>query len=274
MKPRSQPKPDSARQAIIPDAGKADIHMHTDASDGGPSPAELLEHVQRRTDLDVIAITDHDTIAGALEAKRLHERGEYRFDLVIGQEVTSSDGHILALFIDRPITKERSARQTIREIHALGGLAVAAHPLLTLRYIDPDMLTADGVGVDVLMSEQFDGVEIINGSPTMKEENARVRMLNRTVLFRAETGGSDAHIKEAIGKGYTLFPGKTATDLRKAIERKTTEAVGTRYRVRELLKYLRFFAKLKLREFGKKAFGKVRRRASRSTVEDAAKARR
>lgn len=233
--------------------------MHTTASDGKPSPADLLEFVEQKTDLDVIAITDHDTVKGALEAKKLHEAGEYRFDLIVGEEVTSQAGHILALFVEKPIPKEQTAEETVRLIHEQGGLAIAAHPLLTLKYIDPDMLTADGVGVDVLMSVQFDGVEIVNGSPTMKEENARVRMLNRTILFRAETGGSDAHIKEAIGKGYTLFPGKTAKDFRRAIEQKMTEGVGTKYRIRELLKYLRFFGKLKIREFGKKAVGKIRR---------------
>ncbi|MSU76187.1 PHP domain-containing protein [Patescibacteria group bacterium] len=250
---------DTARQTLIPGAGKADIHTHTNASDGKPSPMELLKHVEEKTDLDVIAVTDHDTTTGALEAQKLHEQGDYRFDLIVGQEVTSRAGHIIALFIEKPIPKERSAEETVRLIHEQGGLAIAAHPLLTLKHIDPDMLTADGVGVDTLMSIQFDGVEIINGSPLMKDENTRTRMLNRTVIFRAETGGSDAHIKEAVGKGYTLFPGRTAQDFRKAVEQKTTEAVSTTYRARELLKYVRFFGKMKIREFGKKAFGKIRK---------------
>lgn len=259
-------KPDHARQAIIPEAGTADLHIHTNASDGAPSPAKLLTYVEHETDLDVIAITDHDTLKGAREAKRLHDRGNYRFDLVIGQEVTSRAGHILALFITKTIPKERSVAETLRLIHAQGGLAIAAHPLLTMRYIDPDMLTANGVGVDSLMTEQFDGVEIINGGPTMGQENSRTRLLNRTILFRAETGSSDAHIVEAVGKGYTLFPGRTATDLRRAIEQKTTEAVSTRYRIRELLKYLRFFIKLKIREFGKKLLIRTKRRKQRKLV--------
>ncbi len=245
------------RDPLMPSAGKADVHVHTTASDGSASPRELLEHVERETDLDVLAITDHDTIDGALEAKRIHAAGDYRFDLVIGQEVTSSGGHILALFLTKPIPKERSPEETIRRIHQQGGLAVAAHPMLVMRYIDPDMLTANGVGADVLMSEQFDGVEIVNGSPTMRDENARARLLNRTVLFRAETGGSDAHILEAVGKGYTLFPGRTAKDLRRAIGQKTTEAVSSRYRLRELLRYLRFFLKMKLRETGKRLFSVI-----------------
>ncbi|MDP3999908.1 MAG: CehA/McbA family metallohydrolase [bacterium] len=260
---------------LMPDAGKADLHMHTTASDGNASPKRLLDHVEQRTDLDVIAITDHDTMDGALEAKRIHEAGDYRFDLILGQEVTSTAGHILGLFIEKPVPKERSAEETIRLIHKQGGLAIAAHPMLVMRYTDPDMLTADGVGADVLLGEQFDGVEIVNGSPTLGNENARARLLNRTILFRAETGGSDAHILDAIGKGYTLFPGRTAADLRRAVEQKTTEAVSTKYRIRELLRYGRFFMKMKFRETGKRMFalfgqGRRKERARASASADPA----
>lgn len=259
MAKRSPTEHDSLYQAIIPEAGKADVHIHTDASDGAATPREVLEYAEHHTDLDLIAITDHDTIDGAREAAKLHAAGNYRFDFIIGEEVTSTAGHILALFIKEPIPKELSPHETIRVIRDQGGIAIAAHPMLILRYIDPDMLTADGVGVDVLMAERFDGLEIVNGGPTMGRENSRAKLLNRSILFRAETGSSDAHIVEAIGKGYTLFPGKTATDFRRAIEQKTCEAVSTRYHVRELLKYLKFFLKMKFRETGKRIFGKVKK---------------
>ncbi len=249
---------DPIQRAIIPRAGKADIHVHTSASDGAPSPRQLLEYIEHHTDLDVVAITDHDTLDGALEAAALHRDGDYRFDLIIGEEVTSTAGHIIGLFLTKAIPAELSAQETIKRIHRQGGLAIAAHPLLAAIHMNPDMLTSRGVGVDVLMNEQFDGIEIINGSPTMKKENARARMLNRTVMFRAELGGSDAHIPEAVGKGYTLFPGQTAAELRQAIEQKTTEAVSARYHVREVLKYVRFFLKMKIREIGRILVGGVR----------------
>ena len=261
---RTETEHTSAHQALIPDAGKADVHMHTTASDGAPTPQQLLDYVDQHTDLDVIAITDHDTIAGALEAKKLHQRGDYRFDLIVGEEVTSTAGHILALFIEQEIPKELPPHETVRLIHEQGGLAIAAHPLLVMHYIDPDMLTADGVGIDVLLNEQFDAVEIVNGGPTMRTENARVKLLNRTILFRAETGSSDAHILEAIGKGYTLFPGTTAREFRAAIEQKTTEPVSAKYRIKELLKYVKFFFKAKMRETGKRLFGKRRIRGARA----------
>lgn len=245
-------------QAIIPGAGKADVHIHTTASDGGASPKAVLEYIEHETDLDVVAITDHDTLAGAQEAKRNHDAGKYRFDLVMGAEITSTAGHILGLFLTEEIPKELSPRETIQRIHDQGGIAIAAHPLLILKYIDPDMLTADGVGIDVLMNEGFDAVEIVNGGPTMKNVNARARLLNRSLLFRAETGSSDAHILEAIGKGYTLFPGKSADDFRRAVAQKTTEAVSSRYHVLELLKYLKLFLKIKVREMGKRVFRRRR----------------
>ncbi len=260
----TRPKHEPAFEALIPQAGKADVHMHTVASDGAAKPQELLDYVEHETDLDVIAITDHDTMTGALAVQKIYDQGNYRFDLIIGQEVTSQSGHILALFIEQPIPKELTAHETVRLIHEQGGLAIAAHPLLKLKYIDPDMLTADGVGVDVLLAEQFDGIEIINGAPATKKVNARAQLLNRSVLFRAEVGGSDAHILNAIGKAYTLFPGQTAREFRVAIEQKTTEAVSTRYRITELLKYLKFFLKMKVREMGKRIFkNRANRRATK-----------
>lgn len=253
-KKKTETQHGSAFESLIPDAGKADIHIHTTASDGGATAQQVLDYVEQHTDMDVIAIADHDTLDGALEAKRIYDQGNYRFDLIIGEEVTSTAGHIIGLFLDKEIPKELSPRETIELIHAQGGLAIAAHPLLILKYIDPDMLTADGVGIDVLMSEQFDAIEIINGGPTMKNVNSRARLLNRSLLFRAEIGSSDAHIPEAVGKGYTLFPGKSAEDFRRAVEQKTTEAVSTKYHVSELLKYLKLFAKMKMRETGKRLF--------------------
>ncbi len=258
---KSKKSHDRAFSTLIPTAGKADIHIHSTASDGKPTPREILDYVESHTDLDVIAITDHDTMEGAFEAEKIYKEGNYRFDLILGQEVTSQSGHILALYIDKPIPSELSATETIKRIHEQGGLAIAAHPLLILRYIDPDMLTADGVGVDVLMQEPFDAVEIINASPVMKRENRRARLLNRSIIFRAETGSSDSHILEAIGKGYTLFPGRSAEDFRRSIEQKTTEAVSKKYRIREILKYVRFYAKMKLRETGKRLFRLTSRKA-------------
>src|SRR5579864_5949071 len=81
--------------------GRADLHMHTTASDGWPAPRELVDYA-RATGLDVIAVTDHDTIEGALRACD-HASGRSRLQVIIGEEVSSRDGHIVALFIEKRI---------------------------------------------------------------------------------------------------------------------------------------------------------------------------
>ena len=107
--------------------GRADLHMHTTESDGWPSPYELVDYA-RATRLNVIAVTDHDTIEGALRAADYVAGSSSRLDVVVGEEVSSRDGHIVALFIERRIRPGMSAAATVHAIHDQGGLAVAVHP--------------------------------------------------------------------------------------------------------------------------------------------------
>jgi len=106
--------------------GRADLHMHTTASDGWPSPQKLVDHA-RVVGLDVIAVTDHDTIEGALRAAE-HAARRTKLQVVVGEEVSSRDGHIVALFIERRIRPGMTAAATVHAIHDQGGLAVAVHP--------------------------------------------------------------------------------------------------------------------------------------------------
>src|SRR5438874_11379289 len=77
--------------------GKADLHLHTTVSDGMASVAALLEYVEQQTDLDVIAVTDHEDAAGGLRAQELAAKHRYRFEVVPGAEITTRHGHVLAL---------------------------------------------------------------------------------------------------------------------------------------------------------------------------------
>src|SRR5215467_2671773 len=76
---------------------RADLHIHSTYSDGIPTIEQILEHTERQTNLDVIAITDHNTIDGSRRARDLWARGSYRFDFVVGEEVSTNEGHLLAL---------------------------------------------------------------------------------------------------------------------------------------------------------------------------------
>jgi predicted metal-dependent phosphoesterase TrpH len=222
---------------------KADLHIHTKFSDGKEEISDLLEYIEAKTNVDCIAITDHDTIEGALEAEKFAENKNYRFDVIVGEEVSSLEGHILGLFLKKTIPSGLPAHKVLVEIHAQGGIAIASHPLESTRFKNPNMITMDGVGAATLLKERhhFDGIEVVNATPTMEDENIRASALNKTLLGLAETGSSDAHIKEAVGRGYTLYEGKTAKDLRRAILRRQTQGVHADWTLFVLIKYLFFF---------------------------------
>ena len=111
----------------IPYHGTADLHVHTTASDGISPVDDLLDYIAiYRPNLDVIAITDHDTLDASLRA--YENRQHYPFDIVPGVEVSSRAGHILALWVTTPIRRDMDLADTVAAIHEAGGLAVLAHP--------------------------------------------------------------------------------------------------------------------------------------------------
>jgi len=217
--------------AVVP-RGRADLHMHTTASDGWPSPYELVDHA-RLCGLDVIAVTDHDTMEGALRAAEYAavKRG---LEVVIGEEVSSRDGHIVGLFLERRVRPGMSAAATVHAIHDQGGLAVAVHPFWrTQRRVRGGPVH----GVGWLAAElEFDAIEVENATPGFYLFNQLARRLNLG-LGAAEVGGSDAHILDAMGRAYTMFPGRTAKALRTAIEKGRTIAGRRRYKAVGLMRY-------------------------------------
>jgi len=212
--------------------GRADLHMHTTASDGWPAPHQLVDQA-RRVGLDVIAVTDHDTIEGALRAADYAAR-RAGVDVIVGEEVSSRNGHIVGLFLERRIRPGMSAAATVHAIHDQGGLAVAVHPFWRTQ-----RRTRAGKvhGVGWLAAElEFDAIEVENATPGFYVFNQLARRLNMG-LGAAEVGGSDAHIVDAIGRAYTEFAGRTPKALRSAIESGTTVAGRQRYRALGLMRY-------------------------------------
>ncbi len=195
--------------------GRADLHIHTLASDGTDGIATILAHVERSTDLDVIAITDHERIDAALAARTMARDQGLGVEVVVGEEVSTLGGHLLALFIGERVRPLRTLRTTIAEIHEQGGLAIPAHPLV------PYPLCAQGWVLRRLIADRDprvrpDGIEAFN--PTMFGRPWH----GKVVRFAAEhglatVGNSDAHEAAAIGTGWSTFPGRTAEDLRAAI---------------------------------------------------------
>lgn len=201
--------------------GRADLQVHTAFGDGMEDARTILERVEVLGELDVIAITDHDDIRGALEAREVHAQAPYHFDLVTGIEVTTQHGHLLALWVEAPVRSFRPLEETIAAIHEQGGLAVVPHPFSLLtrsigrRTLERVMAIAD-------TTTHPDGIEVANPTSAGWDTGVRAIEANRARWRLAETGGSDAHFTEAVGAAYTLFPGRTAADVREAILNRTT----------------------------------------------------
>ncbi len=203
--------------------GLADLQVHTSAGDGMMDASAIFERVEHVTELDLIAVTDHDDIGGALAARELHARGSYRFGLLTGIELTTRSGHLLALDIERPLRPLRPLDETVAAIHRAGGLAVVPHPLSYLtRSIGQRALQRLLDSGDPELRP--DGIELANGSLAARVTEGKARRLNRERFHLAETGGSDAHFLEEVGRAATLFPGSTADDLRAALAAGSTEA--------------------------------------------------
>ena len=197
---------------------KADLHIHTNHSDGAANVPELLRHVAQDTDLHAIAITDHDTIAGAQQTARLAR--QFGVEVVIGEEVSTADGHLLALFIDTLLPPGRSATETIAAIHAQGGLAIAPHPF------DRSVPSLGRAGLQH-SRWTFDAIEGFNAGVIWTQ-----RSCNATAVYAAgelhlpTVGGSDAHTLATVGAGYTWFTGASANDLYHAIRDGTVSCDG------------------------------------------------
>jgi predicted metal-dependent phosphoesterase TrpH len=204
--------------------GRADRHIHTLASDGTAGIADILEHTERSTELDVIAITDHERVDAALVGRTMARDRGLRFEVVVGEEVTTLGGHLLALWIERPIRPFRSMRTTIAEIHDQGGLAIPAHPLV------PYPLCAQGFMLRRLLADEEryrpDAIEAFNPTTLGRPWHRRVvRFADEHGL--AKVGNSDAHALGAIGSGYSTFPGRGGDSLRAAIVAHETQHHGS-----------------------------------------------
>lgn len=205
--------------------GRADIHIHSAVGDALPTIEQILEYAEHRTTLDLIAITDHDELKGAEKACELAAQRGYRVQVMMGCEITTLDGHLLALDIEKPVRMLQSLEKSIEAVHRQGGLCIVPHPLSWL---------TPSVGLRVMMRVfhssspwiYFNGIELFNPSIAGRVAHRKARTLNRGLLHLAETGGSDAHMLPLIGTGVTFFEGSTADDFRRSLQEGRTKGWG------------------------------------------------
>ncbi|MCL5291007.1 MAG: phosphotransferase [Actinobacteria bacterium] len=207
------------RYASTSDFGYADLHIHSRFSDGVSSIKRILDHVEWQTSIDVIAITDHNTIKGSALAASLQDR--YSFEIVVGEEISTRSGEIIGLFLTDEIERGLSVEKTIDLIHEQGGLAIAPHPFA----LSISVIGGVGIGFKNVRSLDLDGFEELNANPTTWYSNLLSKWLIRPLGGLARLGGSDAHTARSIGAAATAFKGKTAADLRHSIEMHETTPI-------------------------------------------------
>jgi predicted metal-dependent phosphoesterase TrpH len=192
-----------------------DLHCHTRASfDSLSSPGAVVRAASARG-LTHLAITDHDRIDGALEARELASRlaagDSDPVTVIVGEEVRTTDGDLIALFLDRPVPPGMSARETVAAIREQGGLVGIPHPFDRFRGT-----LAQGAGMG----------EVVPLVDWIETHNARLvgRGNERAAEFAAGhslpgVAVSDAHTVLEVGIAYTILEGdpSTAEGLRAAL---------------------------------------------------------
>ena len=196
---------------------KFDLHVHSKYSLDSPmEPIRIVETAKARG-LGGIAVVDHDSIRGGLEAA---EYAGNDFIVIPGMEVTTRIGHLIGLFLSRPV-EATDPVQVIDEIHEQEGIAVLPHPLRTLADVPENIF------------RELDAIETHNSrsgaasTPLAKRRREKLRQLAERYGL-APLGGSDAHFYSEIGRGITEIDVTTAQDVKSAILEGKTRAEGTR----------------------------------------------
>jgi hypothetical protein len=191
------------------------------------TPAELVDAAVK-AGLDLIAVTDHDTMDSVKETQ---SRGEGAgLAVVAGQEVTTkwpAQTHVVGWFLERPVKRGMSLEDTVAAIHAQGGLVLIPHPFMPVYFgsIQPGMLRR------LIETQRVDAIEMLS---TVPMGSMRRRHLNEFYdanreRLGAAIGASDCHFGPGdMGRAMTEYEG----DFRTAVMECTTKPLaGTRHRI-------------------------------------------
>ena len=169
---------------------KVDLHMHTHFSPDSEAAPEAIVARCLEVGLDCIAVTDHNTIDGALAVQRLAP-----FTVIVGEEIRSADGEIAGLFLQEPVPRGLPAAETARLIKAQGGIVSIPHPFDRFR-----RGVIDEAGLREVLP-YADIVEVFNARNTLESSDRRAEALAQSHgLLRSAV--SDAHTPYELGRAY------------------------------------------------------------------------
>ncbi|MCL5407884.1 MAG: PHP domain-containing protein [Candidatus Thermoplasmatota archaeon] len=208
---------------------RGDVHIHSKYSPDSRLEIDQIIKTAKKRNLDFIAISDHN--------KFIEHKGDL---LVIGaEEVTSIDGHILALFVDGEIPSKLSQEETVDIIHDRNGIAICAHPFRTVN------------GIGAKFKNIYDAIESKNGRCRTKCNLEGQKMAER--LRRPITAGSDSHFYDEIGRVFMEVDASDGESIRKAILNSQVKTGGV-----DLTSYgqVRLYLKLS-KDYTKRGFKRI-----------------
>lgn len=173
---------------------KADLHLHTCYSLDCCSSLEAIIRRCRKMGIECVAVTDHNTIAGALAL-----RGMAPFPVIVGEEVMSSAGEIIGYFLKEPIPEGLSPDEVMARIREQGGLVCLPHPFAGL---GRHPLRADWRQA---LRDRIDIIEVFNARSLGRNFSEEARRFAAENGF-LESAGSDAHSPREIGHTYVEMP--------------------------------------------------------------------
>ena len=168
---------------------KADLHVHTTYSNDSLITPKDLIYYSKKSGLNAVAVTDHNYLDGAYKIAE-----ETDFLIIPGMEVSSSDGHIVALNVKELIPSGLNAAETVECIHNSGGVAIACHPFVLFKS-----------GLKESICDTFDAIEIINARAFPFKRSVKKAFQTAERLNLSHVGGTDAHYGPQIGYGYTVI---------------------------------------------------------------------
>ena len=174
---------------------RLDMHTHCESSPDSETPVAEQARAIKALGLDVVCATDHNTIEGALRLRELADG----FRVVIGEEVSTREGELIGLFLERPVPRDRSAEETIAAIHEQGGLVCVPHPFSHNRPAHLRRETLDRLW------PQVDAIEILNARESVADDNRKAETFARERNIPGAVG-SDAHTVADLGRAWLECP--------------------------------------------------------------------
>ena len=217
-----------------PAIGHADLHVHPSGNAASAKTPMTVYAALLASDLQVAVLTDHNRVDVARELVARSRDEGIPIELVVGEEITTRDGHLLGVGLTARVPAGLSLADAVAAVHDQGGIAVVAHPLLP---------TSMAASARLL-------VKLADGDPRCRPDaleamhplaawvpgwRRRVERLAKRCGY-AVVGGSDAHVARSVGRGRTSFHGDTEAELMAAIRGRETWTEGRPYPIRDIFR--------------------------------------